>query len=56
MQEESKLEVQDLYRLGSISGFDNKGHPFIGAKTLLTWSDFMMIMCTIGGQMKRIMW
>lgn len=32
LQEESKLEVQDLYRLGSISGFDNKGHPFIGAK------------------------
>ncbi|MED4287255.1 hypothetical protein P4678_27400 [Priestia megaterium] len=32
LQEESKLDIEEIYRLGNISGFDNKGHPFIGAE------------------------
>lgn len=32
LQEDSMLDVEEIYRLGSISGFDNKGHPFTGAK------------------------
>ncbi|MBU8688915.1 hypothetical protein KM918_16495 [Priestia megaterium] len=32
LQEDSMVDVEEIYRLGNISGFDNKGHPFIGAK------------------------